>query len=57
MLYFPKINFGFIRLDKVSSRFFSSLIFFIRNEARIEGVGTGGLVFESYLKRKKNPGE
>lgn len=55
MLYFPKINFGFIRFDKVSSRFFSlSLILLIRNEARIEGIGTRGLVFESYLQRKKN---
>lgn len=54
MLNFPEVNFGFVRLDKLLSRFHSfPLIFLIRNKAGIEGVGTRGLVFESYLQSKK----
>lgn len=53
MLHCPKVNFCFIRVDKLSSRFCSlPLIFLIRNKARIEGVRTRGLVFESHLQRK-----
>lgn len=54
MLYFPEVNFRFIRFDKLLSRLCSlALIFLIRNKARIEGVGTRGLIFESYLQGGK----
>lgn len=54
MLHFPEVSFGFIRLDKLFSRFCSlPLIFLIRNKARIEGVGTRCLVFKCYLQSKK----
>ena len=47
VLHFPKVALGFIRLDKFFSRFCSlSLISVIRNKARIEGVGTRGLVLK-----------
>ena len=58
VLHFPKVALGFIRLDKFFSRFCSlSLISVIRNKARIEGVGTRGLVFESYLQSKRKKGK
>lgn len=58
VLHFPKVALGFIRLDKLFSRFCSlSLISVIRNKTRIEGVGTRGLVFESYLQRKREKGK